>query len=109
MREAELPALAEQYELDEKGRQSLDEYVLQLQNWLAGILNWHRGCDRYTEPGLLRRYGTGPRRLIGSVTGIGTDAARISLPPALMNAISHSGIGGAGNLPASLGGLTLDF
>ncbi len=80
LRTAELPALAEHYELDEQGRQSLDEYVLQLQNWLAGILNWHRDCERYTEPGLLRRYGTGPRRLIGSLTGLGTDAARVCRP-----------------------------
>ncbi len=77
---AELPALAEQYELDEQGRQSLDEYVLQLQNWLAGILNWHRKCERYTEPGLLHRYGKGPQQLFGTLTGLGTDAARACRP-----------------------------
>jgi hypothetical protein len=58
-------------------------------NWLVGILNWHRECDRYTEPGLLRRYGTGPRRLIGSMTGLGTDAARVCRPSALATAISR--------------------
>jgi germacradienol/geosmin synthase len=73
----ELPALADQHDLDEEGRRGLDEYVVQLQNWLAGILNWHRGCDRYTEPALLQRYGTGPRRLVGGATGFGTAAARI--------------------------------
>jgi germacradienol/geosmin synthase len=76
----DLPALSEQLELDQPARQDLDAYVTRLQDWMAGILNWHRECDRYTEPGLLRRYGLGPYRQPGAVSGLGTAAALIRHP-----------------------------
>jgi germacradienol/geosmin synthase len=74
----ELPALRERHHLDEEGRKSLDQYVAQLQGWMASILNWHSKCDRYTEHGLLRRYGAGPRQAVGGLAGPGTTAARIT-------------------------------
>jgi germacradienol/geosmin synthase len=45
----ELPALFDQRRLDQPARESLLGYARQLQDWLAGILNWHRGCRRYDE------------------------------------------------------------
>jgi germacradienol/geosmin synthase len=30
-------------------------YVVDLQNWMAGILNWHREVDRYKAEYLSRR------------------------------------------------------
>lgn len=71
-----LPALCEQYELDGQAEAALGEYVRQLQDWLASILNWHQACGRYTEPQLLRRYGTAPQHTAGTLTGLGTSAAR---------------------------------
>ena len=50
----------------------------ELQNWMAGILNWHREVARYREEDL--RYEAGapraPRQLFGP-TGLGTSAARL--------------------------------
>jgi germacradienol/geosmin synthase len=72
----ELPAIREQ--LDEQARAGLRKYVTQIQDWMASIVNWHRHCDRYTEAGLIRRYGTGPRlAVVGDLTGLGTVGARI--------------------------------
>jgi len=77
-----LPALCERHRLDGPARAALDEYVQQLQDWLASILHWHRACGRYTEPQLLRRYGAAPGKVAGTLTGLGTSAARITHPPA---------------------------
>jgi germacradienol/geosmin synthase len=49
----ELPVLYADMELDEKALRAMDGYVLDLQNWMAGILNWHRRCRRYREEHLL--------------------------------------------------------
>jgi germacradienol/geosmin synthase len=54
---AELPVLCDDFELDDAARDAVDGYVGQMRNWLSGILNWHRGCDRYDEAALRRRYG----------------------------------------------------
>ncbi|HEY9474702.1 MAG TPA: family 2 encapsulin nanocompartment cargo protein terpene cyclase [Mycobacteriales bacterium] len=43
----ELPALFEDFDLDAEARATLSGYARELQNWLAGILNWHEGCHRY--------------------------------------------------------------
>ncbi|MGV9427618.1 germacradienol/geosmin synthase Cyc2 [Streptomyces sp. NPDC003656] len=43
----ELPVLYEDFRLSEEARAEMALYVLDLQNWLAGILNWHRSVDRY--------------------------------------------------------------
>jgi germacradienol/geosmin synthase len=51
--------------------------VRELEDWLAGILNWHRKVRRYKEEDL--RGGAALWRL-GGPTGLGTSAARISLP-----------------------------
>jgi germacradienol/geosmin synthase len=74
----DLPALADQQGLDARSRAGLNEYVAQVQDWLASIVHWHRNCGRYAEPQLRRRYGTLPRPEAGRLTGLGTQAARIS-------------------------------
>ena len=76
----DLTALRQQHQLDEEANRSLDGYVAQLQDWSASILNWHRECRRYAEPDLRKRYGTTPRPAIGTLTGLGTQAARIPGP-----------------------------
>ncbi|GGW39318.1 terpene synthase family protein [Streptomyces xantholiticus] len=76
-KEHELPLVCEEFGLDEGGRAALDTYVRELEDWLAGILNWHRKVRRYKEEDL--RGGAVPRRL-GAPSGLGTSAARLSLP-----------------------------
>jgi germacradienol/geosmin synthase len=86
----ELPALCDDHDVDTRGRKSLEEYVGQLQDWMAAILHWHDQCDRYTERGLEQRYGTSPDAPVAvpswpetaglqpdGFTGLGMAAARI--------------------------------
>jgi germacradienol/geosmin synthase len=53
--EHELPVLYDDFGLSGAGRAAMDGYVLDLQNWMAGILNWHRSVDRYKAEWLGRR------------------------------------------------------
>ncbi|MFJ7150743.1 germacradienol/geosmin synthase Cyc2 [Streptomyces sp. NPDC100445] len=43
----ELPILYDDFDLSPEARATMDGYVLDLENWLAGILHWHREVDRY--------------------------------------------------------------
>ncbi|HEY2764515.1 MAG TPA: family 2 encapsulin nanocompartment cargo protein terpene cyclase [Pseudonocardiaceae bacterium] len=70
----ELPAVADEFDLDTTARDDLDAYVVGLQDWMAGILDWHRLTGRYGESALRRRYRKPPRGL-GGPTGLGTSAA----------------------------------
>ncbi|MBT1091125.1 germacradienol/geosmin synthase Cyc2 [Streptomyces sp. Tu102] len=51
----ELPVVYEDFGLSEEGREAMRNYVTDLQNWLAGILNWHQKVDRYKAEYLARR------------------------------------------------------
>ncbi|MDG9717844.1 germacradienol/geosmin synthase Cyc2 [Streptomyces sp. DH24] len=51
----ELPVLYEDFALSEEARAVIRDYVVSLENWLAGILNWHREVDRYRADHLARR------------------------------------------------------
>jgi germacradienol/geosmin synthase len=55
----ELPAVAAAHGLDAAGRASLDRYVRQLREWMAGVLAWHRLTRRYDEA-VLRRGAAPP-------------------------------------------------
>lgn len=60
----ELPVLYDDFELSREAREAMDGYVLDLRNWLAGILNWHRNVDRYKDAWLARRaHGFLPDRM----------------------------------------------
>ncbi|WP_371668506.1 terpene synthase family protein [Streptomyces sp. NBC_00289] len=51
----ELPVVYEDFGLSEEAREIMRGYVSDLQNWMAGILNWHRAVDRYKPEFLARR------------------------------------------------------
>ncbi|WP_327321565.1 germacradienol/geosmin synthase [Streptomyces sp. NBC_01210] len=70
----ELPQLYDDLGLDDETRGILDGYVHELENWMSGILTWHRGCRRYREEDL-RAGHAAPWRLNGP-SGPGTSAAR---------------------------------
>ncbi|MFB7272748.1 germacradienol/geosmin synthase [Streptomyces sp. NPDC056244] len=76
----ELPVLYDDFGLDDEARRVLGGYVKELENWLAGILVWHRGCRRYKESELLQERAGIERWIPPVPNGIGTSAARISLP-----------------------------
>ncbi|GAA2296543.1 germacradienol/geosmin synthase [Streptomyces caniferus] len=71
----ELPVVCDDFDLSPRAREALDGYVHELENWLAGILTWHRDCLRYTEPEL--RHPAGSPGRLGAPTGLGTAAARL--------------------------------
>lgn len=51
----ELPVVYEDFGLSDEAREIMGTYVEDLQNWMAGILNWHREVDRYKADYLARR------------------------------------------------------
>ncbi|MEU5210357.1 family 2 encapsulin nanocompartment cargo protein terpene cyclase [Streptomyces sp. NPDC020742] len=71
----QLPVVCDDFQLSPEARGALDGYVRELENWLAGILTWHRGCLRYVEPEL--RHPVGSPGWLGAPTGLGTQAARL--------------------------------
>ncbi|MFE9257285.1 germacradienol/geosmin synthase [Streptomyces sp. NPDC006879] len=73
----QLPLLYEDFGLDAQAREVLDGYVVELQDWLAGILNWHQHARRYREGDL----GTGQVGAFGGLPAdFGRSAMRLSLP-----------------------------
>jgi germacradienol/geosmin synthase len=74
----ELPVLVDDFNLDVHAREALDAYVVGLQDWMAGILDWHMLTGRYGESALRRRYRMPPQRF-GGPTGLGTSAALLDL------------------------------
>ncbi|MET7677639.1 germacradienol/geosmin synthase Cyc2 [Streptomyces seoulensis] len=68
----ELPVLYDDFQLSEEARAAMDHYVLDLQNWLAGILNWHREVDRYKAEWLAgRAHGFVPAQTPGRLQPAG--------------------------------------
>jgi germacradienol/geosmin synthase len=99
----ELPVLMDTMNLRPAARGALWDHARTLQNWLAGILNWHRGCHRYAEADLIanaRPVLSGPAlpgsgladpalpRLFRSPAGLGTSAARLARAPGGTSALS---------------------
>jgi germacradienol/geosmin synthase len=72
----ELPALADDFGLDARTRERLRAYVEKLQQWMAGVLQWHRTVDRYKEFELIHSRYAG--RTFSAPRGLGTSAARIA-------------------------------
>lgn len=72
--EAELPALFDDFQLDEQRREMLRAYVERMQQWMAGVLRWHIAVERYKEPEL--RAAVSPeKRILSAFAGPGTSAA----------------------------------
>ncbi|MFF7994227.1 germacradienol/geosmin synthase [Kitasatospora xanthocidica] len=110
----EFPVMYQDFGLDRAARELLDGYVVELENWLAGILNWHEGCRRYGEADLERHFGaerdlvaaTAARRAAGASAGAsagvpaGASASRAAGVPA-----GVSGVSGALAVPLGPTGL----
>jgi germacradienol/geosmin synthase len=72
---SELPPLFDEFKLDAPAREILNGYVQELQDWMSGILDWHRLCRRYDEAEL--RYHPATGRPFGGPTGLGTASVRL--------------------------------
>jgi germacradienol/geosmin synthase len=71
----ELPVLFDDLDLDPNTREKLLKYVRDMEDWMSGVLNWHRGCGRYSEYWLHKTPTLG--RLLYGPSGLGTSATRI--------------------------------
>ncbi|TDC62847.1 terpene synthase family protein [Streptomyces hainanensis] len=71
----ELPVLCDDFELDEAARAVVGGYVVELGEWMAAVLNWHRECRRYREEDLLA--DATPAGFLAP-TGLGTSAVRLA-------------------------------
>jgi germacradienol/geosmin synthase len=71
----DLPAMFDEFGLDDRARRILNGYAEQLQYWMAGVLEWHRLTRRYDESQL--RYQPAAAAPVGGPTGLGTALARI--------------------------------
>ncbi|WP_418955385.1 terpene synthase family protein [Streptomyces tritici] len=76
LKKHEVPMLYEHFRLDAEGRAAFEAYLRELEDWLAGILNWHRSVRRYKDEDL--HTGSGTPLLRQGPTGIGTSAARFA-------------------------------
>ncbi|MET8334894.1 family 2 encapsulin nanocompartment cargo protein terpene cyclase [Streptosporangium canum] len=73
-----LPALFDDFALDEPTRRILTRHADDLKEWMSGILEWHRKCVRYTEAELRRsRIPGAPTGFSLLPTGLGTSAVRV--------------------------------
>ncbi|MER5964710.1 terpene synthase family protein [Streptomyces sp. NPDC002057] len=72
----EVPLLYADFGLDAEGRAAFEAYLRELEDWLAGILNWHRSVRRYRAEDV--HSGAGTTLLRSGPTGIGTSAARVA-------------------------------
>jgi germacradienol/geosmin synthase len=73
----ELPQLFDALHFDAATREALQGHARNLENWLAGILNWHQGCHRYAEADLIANVRPARPELFRSPAGLGSSAARI--------------------------------
>ncbi|MFE0642457.1 germacradienol/geosmin synthase [Streptomyces sp. NPDC058877] len=76
LKQREVPLLHEHFALDATGRKAFEAYLRELEDWLAGILNWHRSVRRYGAEDV--HAGSGTPLLGRGPTGIGTSAARVA-------------------------------
>lgn len=98
----ELPVLCDDLGLSQDVRDKLRRYVTDIENWMSGVLNWHRGTARYPEANLMRSPYVG--RFLHGPSGLGTSAARLAAligkgRPAAGEGAGAPGAGKVGSAP----------
>lgn len=76
LKRSEVPLLYEDFDLGKEGRAAFESYLRELEDWLAGILNWHQGVRRYRAEDV--HVGSGTPLVGRGPTGLGTSAARVA-------------------------------
>ena len=71
------PELFDVLHFDAATREAVAGFARNLENWLAGILNWHQGCHRYGEADLISSACPARPELFATPSGLGTSAVRI--------------------------------
>ncbi|RSM77044.1 Geosmin synthase [Amycolatopsis sp. WAC 01375] len=73
----DLPRMCDDLALDDDARAVLTRYADNMKDWMAGILEWHRKCVRYTPEELERLSTPEPPKFSLEPSGIGMSAWRI--------------------------------
>ncbi|MEU8619455.1 germacradienol/geosmin synthase [Streptomyces sp. NPDC048623] len=76
LKRREIPLLYADFGLDASGRAAFEAYLRELEDWLAGILHWHRGVRRYGPEDVHR--GAGSTLARRGPQGLGTGSARLT-------------------------------
>ncbi|MDI2132317.1 terpene synthase family protein [Yinghuangia seranimata] len=79
--EHELPMLCDDLQLDAGTRKQVEAYTHELEDWMAGLLHWHRAAARYSEDDLRRNFGAAPGRPPRGATSVPSPSV-IAGPPA---------------------------
>jgi germacradienol/geosmin synthase len=75
----DLPAMLDEFDLEEPVREALTRHAEELKEWMSGILEWHRTCVRYNEAELRGDRQPPPwTAFSGSPTGLGNSAAQVA-------------------------------
>jgi germacradienol/geosmin synthase len=75
----DLPAMLDEFDLEEPVREVLTRHAEELKEWMSGILEWHRTCVRYNEAELRGDRQPPPWTAFSvSPTGLGTSAAQVA-------------------------------
>ncbi|MGW2249287.1 terpene synthase family protein [Kitasatospora sp. NPDC001660] len=102
--EKELPVMFDDFGLDGAARELLGGYVEELENWIAGIVNWHQGCHRYTEEDLMRHFGREGHDAARVEESVPTGGLALG-PTGLGTSAAHPGVAAhAGEAAAAAGG-----
>ncbi|MEV7555057.1 germacradienol/geosmin synthase [Amycolatopsis sp. NPDC089917] len=73
----DLPRMCDDLGLDDEVRAVVTSYAGHLKDWMAGILEWHRNCARYTPEELERARTPEPPAFSLEPSGLGMSAWRI--------------------------------
>lgn len=76
LKKHEVPLLYADFGLGAEGRAAFEAYLRELEDWLAGVLHWHRNVRRYGADDV--RAGSGSALLLRGPRGLGTSAARLA-------------------------------
>jgi germacradienol/geosmin synthase len=72
----DLPALIDDFGLDARARTELARYLEDVENWMVGVLNYHRNAGRYKDAMLFDAPSVG--KVLYGPTGLGTSARRLA-------------------------------
>ncbi|GAA0412516.1 terpene synthase family protein [Microbispora corallina] len=89
----EVPALLAEHAAGPEEAAAVAAYVKGLQDWQSGGHEWHARSSRYMNEGM-RDDAPAPLRILGGPNGLGTTAARIAAPAAVLSGVpSEGGLG----------------
>ncbi|GAB7038722.1 MULTISPECIES: terpene synthase family protein [Catenuloplanes] len=98
----ELPILYQDFDLKPDGITTIQRYVQELRDWMAGVLGWHRGTHRYGEADL-RKLPHSPRNVVGLAASRPAAARSVAARSAVRSAVRSGAVRPGSRLPGPAG------